>query len=193
MCSKSFGRESWSWSSSFSFPEKESRGPKLESLRPGVPQKVSNKSQDKSENVRQSVMSIEFPPVILGPEMAAPILWAPGIFCFFLLENPRAHKIPPFRGGGGGFWVFLEGGGWKCQFYFMGVGIFPRMAFFKLSGPFPRLSLLETYLFRDLPFSRLTLETFGLFWALDSLSQVHGTLNLASSHLPFLESNTRTL
>ena len=40
--------------------------------------------------------------------MAAPILWAPGIFRFFLLENPRAHKIPPFRGGG--FWVFLEGG-----------------------------------------------------------------------------------
>ena len=52
-------------------------------------------------------MSIKFPPVILEPEMAAPILWAPGIFWFFLLENPHAHKIPPFRGG---FWVFLEGG-----------------------------------------------------------------------------------
>ena len=56
---------------------------------------------------RKGVMSIKFPPVILGPEMAAPILWAPGIFWFFLLENPKAHKIPPFRGG---FWVFLEGG-----------------------------------------------------------------------------------
>ena len=52
-------------------------------------------------------MSIKFPPVILGPEMAAPILWAPGILGFFLLENPHAHKIPPFRGG---CWVFLEGG-----------------------------------------------------------------------------------
>ena len=53
-------------------------------------------------------MSIKFPPVILGPEMAAPILWAPGIFWFFLQENPHAHKIPPFRGG---CWIFLEGGG----------------------------------------------------------------------------------
>ena len=26
-------------------------------------------------------------------------------------------------GGGGGCWVFRRGG-WKCQFYFMGVGIF---------------------------------------------------------------------
>ena len=39
-------------------------------------------------------MSIIFPPVILGPEMAAPILWAPGIFCSFCWENPHAHKIP---------------------------------------------------------------------------------------------------
>ena len=38
--------------------------------------------------VRKSVVSIKFPPVILGPEMVAPILWAPGIFWFFLLENP---------------------------------------------------------------------------------------------------------
>ena len=52
--------------------------------------------------------------------MAAPILRAPGIFWFFLLKNPHAHKIPPFRGG---FWVFLKGG-WKCQFYFYGRGDF---------------------------------------------------------------------
>ena len=51
----------------------------------------------------KSVMSIKFPPVILGPVMAAPILWAPGIFWFFLLENPRARKIPPFTGGVGVF------------------------------------------------------------------------------------------
>ena len=42
--------------------------------------------------------------------MAAPILWAPGIFWFFLLANPHAHKIPPFRGGGGVLGYFLEGG-----------------------------------------------------------------------------------
>ena len=26
--------------------------------------------------------------------------------------------------GGGGFWAFLEGGGWKCQFYFYGRSFF---------------------------------------------------------------------
>ena len=44
----------------------------------------------------KNVMSIKFLSAILGPEMAAPILWAPGIFGFFLLENPHAHKIPSF-------------------------------------------------------------------------------------------------
>ena len=53
--------------------------------------------------LRKSVVSIKFPPVILGPEMAAPILWAPGIFGLFLLENPHAHKIPPLGGGSGFF------------------------------------------------------------------------------------------
>ena len=67
-------------------------------------------------------MSIKFPPVILGPETAAPILWAPGIFGFFLLENHHAHKIPPFRGGG--VMGFFRRGGWKCQFYFYGRGDF---------------------------------------------------------------------
>ena len=67
---------------------------------------------------------------ILGPQMAAPILWAPGIFWFFLLENPHAHKIPPFRGG---FWVFLEGGGGSANFISMGVGIF--LSFCKKSFP----------------------------------------------------------
>ena len=51
-------------------------------------------------HIGKNVMSIKFLPVILGPETAAPILWAPGIFWFFLLENPHAHKIPPFGGGG---------------------------------------------------------------------------------------------
>ena len=73
-------------------------------------------------------MSIKFPPVILGPEMAAPILWAPGIFWFFLLENPHAHKILLL--GGGGCWGLLEGGGWKCQFYFYGRSDFSEF------GPF---------------------------------------------------------
>ena len=64
-------------------------------------------------------MSTKFPPVILGPEMAAPILWAPGIFWFFLLENPHAHKIPPLRGGGVGF---FRRGGVEVPILFYGRG-----------------------------------------------------------------------
>ena len=48
-----------------------------------------------------SLRPIIFLPAILGPEMAAPILWVPGIFWFFLLEKPHTHKIPRFRGGSG--------------------------------------------------------------------------------------------
>ena len=68
------------------------------------------------------MVSLKFLPVILGPEMAAPFLWAPGIFGLFLLENPHAHKIPPFRGG---FWVFFSRGGGSANLIFMGAGIFP--------------------------------------------------------------------
>ena len=40
-------------------------------------------------------------------------------FWLFLLENPDAHKIPPFRWGAGG-WGFLEGGGGSANLYFYG-------------------------------------------------------------------------
>ena len=69
-----------------------------------------NSGQNSEKSSRKILVSVIIPPAILGPEMAAPILWAPGIFWFFLLENPHAHKIPRFRGGGG-CWGFLEGGG----------------------------------------------------------------------------------
>ena len=62
---------------------------------------------------RKSLMSVICPPAILELEMSAPILWAPGIFLIILLENPQAHKIPPFSGvldffgrGGGGANLF---------------------------------------------------------------------------------------
>ena len=57
--------------------------------------------------VRKILVSIKFVSAILGPEMAAPILWAPRISAFFLQENLHVHKIPRFRGGV--FWVW--GGG----------------------------------------------------------------------------------
>ena len=46
-------------------------------------------------------MSVIFPPVILGPEMAAPVLWAPGIFLVLSAGNPMPIKFLVFFGGGG--------------------------------------------------------------------------------------------
>ena len=46
-------------------------------------------------------MSVIFPPAILRLEMAVPILWAPGISWFFLLENPSNSSF--WRGGRGVF------------------------------------------------------------------------------------------
>ena len=64
-------------------------------------------------------MSIIFLPAILGTQMAAPILWAPGIFGFFLLEEkPYVHEIPLFRGRGG----FAEGGGIPFIYLFIFLG-----------------------------------------------------------------------
>ena len=72
---------------------------------------------------QKSPMSIKFPPVILGPDMAAPILWAPGIFWLFLLENPMPIKFLLL--GGEGVLGFFRRGGGSANFIFMGVGIFP--------------------------------------------------------------------
>ena len=65
----------------------------------GAPRNQTARPEKEPEwgsGIRKSRMSIIFPPVIPGPEMAAPILWAPGIFWLFLLEHPHAHKIPLF-------------------------------------------------------------------------------------------------
>ena len=58
---------------------------------------------------------------ILGPEMAAPILWTPGISAFFLQENLHVHRFLVL-GGEGVFWFW--GGGGSADFMFMGAGIF---------------------------------------------------------------------
>ena len=62
-------------------------------------------------SVRKSLMSIIFPPAILVPEMAVPILCAPGIFglSFFCWKEPHAQKIPRFRRGGEVPLVLLSG------------------------------------------------------------------------------------
>ena len=60
-------------------------------------------------------MSVIFPLATLGPEMAAPILWAPGIYWLFLLGNPHLKKIVVL----GGFWVFWKGGGVEVPILFL--------------------------------------------------------------------------
>ena len=64
-------------------------------------------------------MSVKFLSAILGPEMAAPILWTPGKMRPFCRKN-HVHKIPRFRGGG--TLGFLGGG--SADFIFMGARIF---------------------------------------------------------------------
>ena len=65
-------------------------------------------------------MSAKFVSAILGPEMAAPILWTPGKMRPFCRKNP-VHKIPRFRGEG--YFGFGRGGG-SADFIFMGARIF---------------------------------------------------------------------
>ena len=62
-------------------------------------------------------MSVKFLSAILGPEMAAPILWTPGKMRSFCRKT-HVHKIPRFRGGGGGSLGF--GGGGSADLIFMG-------------------------------------------------------------------------
>ena len=62
-------------------------------------------------------MSVKFLSAILGPEMAAPILWTPGKLRSFCRKT-CVNKIPRF-----GFF-FLGGGGGSADFIFMGARTF---------------------------------------------------------------------
>ena len=68
--------------------------------------------------IRKILVSVKFVSAILGPEMAAPILWAPGKM---RSGKPMSIKFLVF-GGGGVFW--LGGGGGSADFIFMRAGIF---------------------------------------------------------------------
>ena len=79
---------------------------------------------------------------ILGPEMAAPILWTPGKMRPLCRKN-HVHKIPRFGGGGGILGFFLGGGGGECRFYFYGREDFSdSWALGHLIGSAARSSLL---------------------------------------------------
>ena len=69
--------------------------------------------------IRQVLVSVKFVSAILGPEMAAPILWTPGKMRPFCRKN-HVHKTPRFRRGGG----ILGLGGGSADFIFMGARIF---------------------------------------------------------------------
>ena len=71
------------------------------------------------DRVRKILGSVKFLFAILGPEMAAPVLWAPGKNASVLLGKNHVHRIPRFRGGV--FWVW---GGGSADFIFMGARIF---------------------------------------------------------------------
>ena len=72
----------------------------------------------------KSSFPYNFLPAILGPEMAAPILWAPGKMRSFCRKS-HVHKIPRFRGGG--VFGFFFGGG-SAGFYFYGRGDFSELS-----------------------------------------------------------------
>ena len=72
--------------------------------------------------ITKILVSVQFVSAILGPEMAAPILWTPRISAFFLQENLHVHKIPRL---GGVFW--FGGGGGECRLYFYGRGDFSEL------------------------------------------------------------------
>ena len=82
--------------------------------------------------IRKILVSVKFVSAILGPEMAAPILWTPGKNAFFLQENLHVHKIPRF--GGGDIWF---GGGGSADFIFMGAGIFLTEELYDLARALP--------------------------------------------------------
>ena len=61
-------------------------------------------------------MSVKVLSALLGPEMAAPILWAPGKMRSFC----RKTMSMKFRVLGGGVFVFFLGGGGRVPIFFMG-------------------------------------------------------------------------
>ena len=63
-------------------------GEKIEIFETRGPNKDPPKIRKYPPNFRKILVSVKFVSAILGPEMAAPILWTPGKNAFFLQENP---------------------------------------------------------------------------------------------------------
>ena len=74
--------------------------------------------------IRKILVSVKFLSAILGPEMAASILWTPGKMRSFCRKNLHVHKFLVFLGGG---WYFGFWGGGECRFYFYGRADFSEV------------------------------------------------------------------
>ena len=75
----------------------------------------------------------KFASVILGPEKAASILWAPGSFASFCKKRKTSTPINFLILGGVGYFVFFgKGGSGSTNSIFMCVGIFQKFTFWRL-------------------------------------------------------------
>ena len=88
-------------------------------------------SKSRIANFRKILVSVKYLSAILGPEIAAPILWTPGKHASVLQGKPMSIK---FLVLGGGFWGFLGGG--SADFIFMGARIFQEKASAEIRGNF---------------------------------------------------------
>ena len=77
---------------------------------------MAENSPSKKAHFRKILVSVKFLSAILGPEMAAPILWTPGKMRPFCRKTIFSIKFLVL--GGGGYFGF--GGGGECRFYFYG-------------------------------------------------------------------------
>ena len=75
------------------------------------------------QKIRKILVSVKFLSAILGPEMAAPIFWAPGKIAFLLQEKAMSIKFLLLGGG------ILGVGGGSADFIFMGARIFLKHLF----------------------------------------------------------------
>ena len=144
------------------------RTPKI----PGKEEKNGQKTRKSSQGKKQGN------PKKQGKEGQG--LWAPGIFWFFLLENPHAYKIPLFRGGVLGF---FKGGGGSANLIFMGAGILLNQtsnlsghhSLFSVHVLFPQV--FEAFIHGFVPQRECQIHTITLMFTIHYLSsQENGSL-----------------
>ena len=110
--------------------------------------------------IRKILVSVKFLSAILGPEMAASILWTPGKNAFLLQGKPMSIKFPVLGGGG-----ILGLGGGGADFIFMGARIFLNLGGSKVhthKGHRKICSTIQGNQCNFEVFSRYTMQKHGL-------------------------------